>query len=411
MPDAENRRPLTVAALLIPSTIYLLVIYYASNKRLFPYRNIFVPIALFTIWETCTHYAILDPRFNVWNFFLGAAGCTLAMKLAAIATLKHPLKRRSEVECPRSELFSFRQLIDAIDYSFDLRGLHWSFNKDCHLPPETRATSTLLDFEVDTILLALKHALLYCVMHFSVSLVGSVGSIQGGSVFVWTHIPFPFHGIPVPPFFTACFVTLLGGRMAYHALTAIHLSITFILAPFYSNPAKSWPLLFGNPFDAVSVHDFWSHQWHSVLRYGFCSTGGKLGWKIGGSAGAILGTFLVSGLLHDFALWCMGQGMELRRVTMYFVLQGAIVLLEKTLVFDLWIETTKLEDSREKYTIGSTLTGFPKQARIPRENSLVDQGLGQLWTAFWIIVPATLMTDVAAQRGFFGIPFNFPPWG
>ncbi|KAG8713060.1 hypothetical protein FRC11_013409 [Ceratobasidium sp. 423] len=406
MPDAENRRPLTVAALLVPSTIYLLVIYYASNKRLFPYRNIFVPIALFTIWETCTHYAILDPRFNVWNFFLGAAGCTLAMKLAAIATLKHPLKRKSEVECPRSEFFSLRQLIDAIDYSFDLRGLHWSFDKDCYLPPETRATSTLFYFEVDTILSALKHTLLYGVMHFSVSLVGSIGSIHGGSVFVWTHIPFPFHGIPVPPFFTACFVTLLGGRMAYHALTAIHLFITFLLAPFYSNPAKSWPPLFGNPFDAVSVHDFWSHQWHSMLRHGFCSTGGKLGWEIGGSTGAILGTFLVSGLLHDFALWCMGQGMELRRVTMYFVLQGVIVLVEKSFVFDVWIETTKMEDSREKYTIGSTLTGFPKQSRVPRENSLIDQGLGQLWTAFWIIVPATLMADAAARRGFFGIPFN-----
>jgi hypothetical protein len=122
-PQAENRRPLTLAALLVPLTIYVLVLYYASNKRLFPYRNIFVPISLFTIWETCTKYAVLDPRFNVLNFLLGAAGCTLAMKLAAIITLKHPLKRKSEVECPRSDLFSFRQLIDAIDYSFDLRGL------------------------------------------------------------------------------------------------------------------------------------------------------------------------------------------------------------------------------------------------------------------------------------------------
>ncbi|KAH7345601.1 membrane bound O-acyl transferase family-domain-containing protein [Rhizoctonia solani] len=381
MPDAENRRPLSVAALLIPSTIYLLVIYYASNKRLFPYRNIFVPIALFTIWETCTHYAILDPRFNVCNFFLGAAGCTLAMKLAAIVTLKHPLKRKSEVECPRSELFSFRQLIDAIDYSFDLRGLHWSFNKACHLPPETRATSTLFDFEVDTAL-----------------------------VFIWTHIPFPFHGIPIPPFFTACFVTFLGGLMAYHALTAIHLFMTFCLAPFYSNPAKSWPPLFGDPLQAVSVHNFWSRQWHSVLRYGFCSTGGKLGWEVGGSIGAVLGVFFVSGLLHDFGLWCMGQGMEFRRVTMYFVLQGVVVLLEKTFEVDVWVESVEMDDA-DKINLKATITGFPKQTRTPRKNSLVDNGLGQLWTAFWVVVPATLMVDAGARRGFFGIPFNFPPWG
>ncbi|CAE6488234.1 unnamed protein product [Rhizoctonia solani] len=380
MPDAENRRPLSLVALLVPSTIYLLVIYYASNKRLFRYRNIFVPIALFTIWETCTHYAILDPRFNVGNFFLGAAGCTLAMKLAEIVTLKQPLKRKSEVECPRSELFSFRQLVDAIDYSFDLRGLHWSFNKDCHLPPDNRATLTLLDFEVDTIL-----------------------------VFIWTHIPFPFHGIPVPPLLTACFVTYLGGLMAYHALSAVHYFITFCLAPFYPEPAKSWPPLFGNPLHASSVHNFWSYQWHSVLRYGFCSTGGKLGWEIGGSVGAILGVFLVSGLLHDLGLWCMGQGMEFKRVTMYFVLQGVIVLLEKTFEVDIWVETIPLGSS-QRYTLGASITGFPKQTKISRKTSLVDHGLGQLWTVFWIVVPATLMVDAAAQRGFFGIPFNLYPW-
>ncbi|ELU45184.1 hypothetical protein AG1IA_00794 [Rhizoctonia solani AG-1 IA] len=409
MPDAENRRPLTLAALLVPSTIYILVLYYASNKRLFPYRNIFVPISLFTIWETCTKYAVLDPRFNVLNFFLGAAGCAIAMKLAAIVTLKHPLKRKSEVECPRSDLFSFRQLIDAIDYSFDLRGLHWNFNKDCHLPVETRSTSTLFDFEVDTVLLALKHALLYCVLHFTASLVGSIGSIHGGSIFVWTRIPFPFHAIPIPPFVTACFVTLLGGLMAHNLLSAIHFFTTFLMAPFYSNPAKSWPPLFGSPLHAVSVHNFWSYQWHSVLRYGFCSTGGKLGWEIGGSTGAILGVFLVSGLLHDFGLWCMGQGMELSRVTMYFVLQGVIVLLEKTFEVDIWFEAVELEDA-DKYNFKATITGLPKQPRVPRKNSLIDNGLGQLWTVFWIVVPATLMMDAGARRGFFGIPFDLSSW-
>ncbi|KAJ1302015.1 hypothetical protein OPQ81_000850 [Rhizoctonia solani] len=376
MPDAENRRPLTVAALLVPSTVYLIVIYYASNKRLFPYRNIFAPIALFTIWETCTHYAILDPRFNVWNFFLGAAGCTLAMKLVAIATLKHPLKRKFEITHLISEAFT--GALTRIAIFLQKLGLL-----------RTCSISRLIR---------------------SFSLIGSVGSIHGGSVFVWTHIPFPFHGIPVPPFITACFVTFLAGLMAYNALSAIHFFTTFLLAPFYSEPAKSWPPLFGNPLHAVSVYNFWSYQWHSVLRHGFCSTGGKLGWEIGGSTGAVLGVFLVSGLLHDFGLWCMGRGMEFRRVTMYFVLQGIVVLLEKTFDVDVWIETIEMEDA-QKYNLKASITGFPKQTRIPRKNSLVDHGLGQLWTAFWIIVPATLMVDAGAQRGFFSIPFNFPLWG
>ncbi|QRW23315.1 membrane bound O-acyl transferase family protein [Rhizoctonia solani] len=150
-------------------------------------------------------------------------------------------------------------------------------------------------------------------------------------------------------------------------------------------------------------------SWHSVLRYGFCSTGGKLGWEIGGSTGAILGVFLVSGLLHDFGLWCMGQGMELSRVTMYFVLQGVIVLLEKTFEVDIWFEAVELEDA-DKYNFKATITGLPKQPRVPRKNSLIDNGLGQLWTVFWIVVPATLMMDAGARRGFFGIPFDLSSW-
>jgi hypothetical protein len=128
--------------------------------------------------------------------------------------------------------------------------------------------------------------------------------------------------------------------------------------------------------------------------------------------GAVLGVFLVSGLLHDLSMWCMGQGLELSRVTAYFVLQGVIVILEKTFDVDLWIETIDMEDS-QKISLKASITGYPKQARIIRETSLVDNGLGKLWTGFWIVVPATLMVDAWARRGFFGIPFDisaFRPW-
>lgn len=117
------RRQLNLFALFIPLNLYIIVIYYATNKRLFPYRNIFVAIALFAIWETCTNYALLDPRLNTLNFFFGAAGFSIAMKLFEIAVMSEPLRRKSEVDCPRSELLSFRQLLDAMDYSFDLRGI------------------------------------------------------------------------------------------------------------------------------------------------------------------------------------------------------------------------------------------------------------------------------------------------
>ncbi|KAG9095682.1 hypothetical protein FRC06_009533 [Ceratobasidium sp. 370] len=416
MPDVESRRPLNLYALLVPSTIYLVVLYYATNKRLFPYRNIFVPIAIFAFWETCTSYVIQDPRFNGWNFFLGAGSCCLVMKLLDIATLEQPLRRKSEKTCPRSKLLSFRQLWDAIDYSFDLRGLSWDFGHHCHVPPETRNTSSLFDFEKDTLRLFLRHALLFDVSFTIISQIGALGTPSGDTIFVSTHLPFPLHAIPVPRFFTALFVSTLTGLGAYHTLSTIHLFWTFFLAPFFSKPAESWPPLFGDPLHATSVHNFWSYQWHSVLRRGFWATGGKLGWKIGDGIGAVLGAFLMSGLLHDLGMWCLGQGMEFSHVTSYFVLQGIIVVLEKTFDLDIWIERTDTEDS-QKYTLRASISGYPKKPEYLSRCTSLNEYLVKIWTVFWILVPATFMVDAWARRGLLYIirgmyellPFDISP--
>lgn len=231
-----------------------------------------------------------------------------------------------------------------------------------------------------------------------ISSIGLVGTPSGGTIFVWTRLPFFFHSIPIPPFMTACFAAPVAGLLAYHAITAIHLFFTFFCAPFYSNPAQSWPPLFGSPIHATSVHNFWSYQWHSVLRRGFWCTGGTLGWKIGGGIGAILGAFLVSGLLHDAGLWCLGQGMELSYVTGYFLLQGIVVALEKTFDVDIWVETTDTEDS-QKFTVRASISGYPKQPKVLRRCSSLNQYLMVVWTSFWVIVPATLMVDAATRRG------------
>ncbi|KAG8778070.1 hypothetical protein FRC12_025201 [Ceratobasidium sp. 428] len=416
MPDAESRRPFSLYALLVPSTIYLVVLYYATNTRLFPYRNIFVPIAIFACWETCTSYVIQDPRLNAWNFFLGAGSSCLVMKLLDIATLKHPLKRKSEAVCPRSKLFSLKQLWDAIDYSFDLRGLSWEFGHNCHVPPETRNTTSLFDFEVDTLRQLLKHALLCDVVFTALSQIGTLGTPSGGTIFVSTHLPFPLSFIPIPRFFTALFVVALVGQGAYLTLTTIHLFWTFFLAPFFSDPARSWPPLFGSPWRATSVHNFWSYQWHSVLQRGFWATGGKLGRKIGGRIGAVLGAFFMSGILHDLGMWCMGQGMELSRVTGYFFLQGIIVVLEKSVDLDIWIERTDTDDSH-KYTIRASISGYPKKPEYLSRCTSLNEYLVKVWTAFWIVVPATLAVDAWARRGllyiirglFALLPFDISP--
>ncbi|KAB5590165.1 hypothetical protein CTheo_6383 [Ceratobasidium theobromae] len=344
---------------------------------------------------------------------IGTFGCSFAMRLLATAALNQPLKQKSETECSRSSLLSGKQLLDAIDSSVDLRGLvsggthdaflpdlfqHWDLGHDCHLPLETRNTSSLFRFEVDTFLMFLKYNL-YWTMAYAILLeVGTVCATGGGTIFVWARIPSPLGDISIPPFFTACVTTFLMGFMSYSSLATTHLLFTLLLAPFYANPAKSWPLLLGNPLRATSIHDFWSYQWHSLFRHSYCSTGGDLGWKVGGRAGAVLGVFLASGIQHDFATWCMGQGTEPSRVTAYFLIQGIVLLLEKTFDIDIWIEFPDAKSS-QRMTLKASISRHKKGARIIRKNSLVNNGLGKIWTIFWVILPATLMIDVWARRG------------
>ncbi|KAB5587589.1 hypothetical protein CTheo_8972 [Ceratobasidium theobromae] len=308
-----------------------------------------------------------------------------------MSTLAQPMRRKSKADCPRSLLLSLKQLMDSVDFSLDARGLHWNLGHDCRLPTEIRDTTSLFKFEVDTFFMACKHTLAYAALHMTMSFAFSTGTISGGTIFIWARVPFLLGDVLVPPFLTACVVTLLTGLMMYNALMAAHLFVTFLLAPFYTHPAKSWPLLFGNPLHATSVKNFWTHQWHSLLRNNFCSTGGRVGWEIGGGIGAVLGVFLVSGLLHDFGLWCMGQGTKFSCVTTFYVLQGLIVLLEKAFDTDILTEVIDAK-GLHKVTFKASITKYtcPNQTIIIQRKSLVHRGLGSLWTAFWIVAPSDI---------------------
>lgn len=278
----------------------------------------------------------------------------------------------------------------------------WNLGYGFYLPPDTRSSSSLSSFLVDSVILFLKYNLIWIVAYSLVLSTGTVTHPGGGTIFVWTRIPFPFGGIPIPPFITAFYATAFLGVVMYCMMEVEHLLLTFLIAPFYANPAKSWPVLYGNPLRATSVHDFWSHQWHGNFRYAFCATGGVLGWKIGGRVGAVLGVFLVSGILHDIGVWCMGQGTKPLYVTGYFLLQGIIVTLEKAFDVDIWIEFPDAKSS-QKFALKASITRHKKGTRIIRKNSLVNNGLGSLWTLFWVVAPGTLMIDLWTRRGVYAL--------
>lgn len=80
-----------------------------------------------------------------------------------------------------------------------------------------------------------------------------------------------------------------------------------------------------SPWNAVSLHDFWSTKWHQVLRHPILVSGGyplqsillflaspfplkRSTTRIIGDIGLLVGSFTASGLIHHFAMYPIGPG-------------------------------------------------------------------------------------------------------
>lgn len=154
---------------------------------------------------------------------------------------------------------------------------------------------------------------------------------------------------------TAIVVTLL----AMPALSLmLHFGLFDLVAAGYRLYGVPVDKLFRAPLRSRSLAEFWSRRWnlgysemialvvHRPLRRRF------------GANGALFGSFLVSGLLHELAISVpvhAGYGLP----TAYFLLHGALVGIERRL------------------------------GRTP----------GRLWTMFWLVAPLPLLFHIPFLRG------------
>jgi hypothetical protein len=95
-----------------------------------------------------------------------------------------------------------------------------------------------------------------------------------------------------------------------------------------------------------------------------------------GKLGGIVGVFLVSGLLHDWGMWGMGQGVEYQSVTGYFLLQSVGLAIEGA--FELH-------------------QGHPPGGPFAR-----------LWALLWVVCNGIWMVDAWMRRGLGNCSF-LPP--
>lgn len=155
--------------------------------------------------------------------------------------------------------------------------------------------------------------------------------------------------------------------------------LTLFCVIFLHDPPSSWPPVMDDPWSSDSLHIFWAKRWHQLLRRTFIIMGGYPGNSIAGNIGAVLGTFIASGLYHECAIFAMGSGFDYR-VPTFFAIQGPLLVLERV-----WRMTT-----------GRRVGGWP----------------GRLWVYFVILILGQPMVDSWHMRGLGGgmvIPPIFSP--
>uniref|UniRef100_M8BQ97 Wax synthase domain-containing protein n=1 Tax=Aegilops tauschii TaxID=37682 RepID=M8BQ97_AEGTA len=97
---------------------------------------------------------------------------------------------------------------------------------------------------------------------------------------------------------------------------------------------------FDRPYLATSLRDFWGRRWNvsvpAVLRpCVYSPMRALIGGGRGGAAMAVLATFLVSGLMHEWMFYYITLQPPTGEATTYFVLQGACTVVESWLTSSL----------------------------------------------------------------------------
>ncbi|KZT08762.1 uncharacterized protein LAESUDRAFT_53649 [Laetiporus sulphureus 93-53] len=321
----------------------------------------------------CTYrFKIEDSRFLALEFFRTLIAYYIIAKSLYFAFapkqrwLKVEEKQLRRVHEPPlradKQAYTNRQLLptwlcDALELFLSVRGIGWDFGRGVYVPPSTRSSARGA-FLIQTALSFLKHFLIFDLCDALLKLVPGVGTPEGGTIFL-QHLP------PAQRYAVSTAIQLLAGTLIICSLESGNDLISLFAVGLFESEPAAWPPLYDSPWWATSLRDLWGRRWHQLLRHTFLIIGGYPGGWLFGRPGAVLGTFLASGVYHELSL-----GIAEPRVTLFFVLNGVGILLE-----EVW----------ERWT-GRKMGGF----------------VGWLWTAFWVIGVGQMCVDAWARSGLAG---------
>ncbi|KAK7305188.1 hypothetical protein VNO77_43089 [Canavalia gladiata] len=121
-----------------------------------------------------------------------------------------------------------------------------------------------------------------------------------------------------------------------HVYLGIELVLALVAAPFITVLGLEIEPQFNEPYLSTSLQDFWGRRWnlvvsrilrltvyHPVYRMSI----GFMG-NFGARSGAVLATFLVSGLMHELLYYYVARAPPTWEVTWFFVVQGVCTRVE-----------------------------------------------------------------------------------
>jgi len=161
-------------------------------------------------------------------------------------------------------------------------------------------------------------------------LAPSAASPAGASIFI-SHLP------PVQRYIVSTAIHVITGLTFIVGFGTVHDLCALVDVFVLGHSPEDWPPLFDAPWCATSVSEFWSRRWHQTMRPALLDLGGyPLQWllspfgKTARRFGLVIGSFLASGILHDFGMWNM-QREFVPDALLFFGLQGLAVCAENVL--------------------------------------------------------------------------------
>ncbi|KAG0700009.1 hypothetical protein DFH29DRAFT_652868 [Suillus ampliporus] len=385
VPQPHERIPISsfhILHLIFPIVPLIYMGYLTRRPDTFTLRLLLLPFVVAVAVGTYFRFMWTEPSLNFYNCVLGMLAQAICTKAIDFAWRKEGMLKIDEVrpgvarnpDAVKADGDGHPKLIpsdpaipalawlyDALEVVISNRGLGWKFGVGIHVPHEERSLERN-SFLFATFISFVKNYLTLDLFESLIKLVPDVGTPHGGTIFK-AELPFLYR------YALSTVIHVATGTFLLAVFELFYDLITIFAVLLLGSSPSAWPLVTEHPWQSDSLHTFWSKRWHQTLRETFFVFGGFFGRMIAGKTGLLFGTFIGSGLFHEFGAYALGRGFD-TTVPLFFALQAPLLLCEKV-----WC----------KYT-GHRVGGL----------------YGKLWVYFCIVILGQPLSDSWHRRGLGG---------